>query len=142
MTKNVMALDVGSKTIGLAYSKGIIASPLSTIRFDEWEFQQAVDKLKPFLEEYTPEIIVFGYPKNMNNTIGERAEMVDYVIKLFLETYPNYSKNQIIRIDERRTTIMAKNIMIEAGLTRKKQKQNKDGLAAQLILEMYLNINK
>lgn len=78
----------------------------------------------------------------MNNTIGERAEMVDYVIKLFLETYPNYSKNQIIRIDERRTTIMAKNIMIGAGLTRKKQKQNKDGLAAQLILEMYLNINK
>ncbi|AEM68930.1 Holliday junction resolvase RuvX [Mycoplasma putrefaciens] len=140
--KKVIALDVGSKTIGLAYSSGIIASPLSTIRFDEWDFDQAIEKLAPFLNQYQPEIIVFGYPKNMNNTIGERARMVDHVIELFLKKYSNYSDQQITRIDERRTTAMAKNIMIQAGISRKKQKQNKDGLAAQLILEMYLNTNK
>ncbi|SYV96383.1 holliday junction resolvase [Mycoplasma putrefaciens] len=78
----------------------------------------------------------------MNNTIGERARMVDHVIELFLKKYSNYSDQQITRIDERRTTAMAKNIMIQAGISRKKQKQNKDGLAAQLILEMYLNTNK
>jgi len=75
----------------------------------------------------------------MDGSIGERAEMVDYVIELFLDTYTNYSLDQIVRVDERRTTIMAKNIMIEAGLRRDKQKQSKDSLAAQLILEMYLN---
>ncbi|ADK69351.1 Holliday junction resolvase RuvX [Mycoplasma mycoides subsp. mycoides] len=142
MTQSIIALDIGSKTIGLAYSSGVIASSLDTIRFEEYNFDQGLRQLESYLKKYNPTIIVVGYPKNMNNTIGERAEMVDYVIEMFLDMYKNFNKDQIIRIDERRTTKIAKNILIQANLTREKQKKYKDSLAAQLILELYLESRK
>ncbi|QVK07066.1 Holliday junction resolvase RuvX [Mycoplasma mycoides] len=142
MTQSIIALDIGSKTIGLAYSSGVIASSLDTIRFEEYNFDQGLKQLDSYLKKYNPSIIVVGYPKNMNNTIGERAEMVDYVIEMFLDMYKNFNKDQIIRIDERRTTKIAKNILIQANLTREKQKKYKDSLAAQLILELYLESRK
>ncbi|QVJ95683.1 Holliday junction resolvase RuvX [Mycoplasma mycoides] len=142
MTQSIIALDIGSKTIGLAYSSGVIASSLNTIRFEEYNFDQGLKQLDSYLKKYNPSIIVVGYPKNMNNTIGERAEMVDYVIEMFLDMYKNFNKDQIIKIDERRTTKIAKNILIQANLTREKQKKYKDSLAAQLILELYLESRK
>ncbi|QVK08720.1 Holliday junction resolvase RuvX [Mycoplasma mycoides] len=142
MTQSIIALDIGSKTIGLAYSSGVIASSLDTIRFEEYNFNQGLKQLDSYLKKYNPSIIVVGYPKNMNNTIGERAEMVDYVIEIFLDMYKNFNKDQIIKIDERRTTKIAKNILIQANLTREKQKKYKDSLAAQLILELYLESRK
>ncbi|QVK02173.1 Holliday junction resolvase RuvX [Mycoplasma mycoides] len=142
MTQSIIALDIGSKTIGLAYSSGVIASSLDTIRFEEYNFNQGLKQLDSYLKKYNPSIIVVGYPKNMNNTIGERAEMVDYVIEMFLDMYKNFNKDQIIKIDERRTTKIAKNILIQANLTREKQKKYKDSLAAQLILELYLESRK
>ncbi|WP_434324454.1 Holliday junction resolvase RuvX [Mycoplasma capricolum] len=142
MTQSIIAFDIGSKTIGLAYSSGVIASSLDTIRFEEYNFDQGLKQLEPYLKKYNPSIIVIGYPKNMNNTIGERAEMVDYVIEMFLNMYKSFNKDQIIKVDERRTTKIAKNILIQANLTREKQKKYKDSLAAQLILELYLESRK
>ncbi|UKS54334.1 Holliday junction resolvase RuvX [Mycoplasma feriruminatoris] len=142
MSKSIIALDIGSKTIGLAYSSGVIASSIDTIRFEEYDFNQGLKQLEPYLKKYDPSVIVVGYPKNMNNTIGERAEMVDYVIEMFLDMYSSFNKDQIIRIDERRTTKIARNILIQANLTREKQKKYKDSLAAQLILELYLESRK
>lgn len=142
MSKSIIALDSGSKTIGLAYSSGVIASSIDTIRFEEYDFNQGLKQLEPYLKKYDPSVIVVGYPKNMNNTIGERAEMVDYVIEMFLDMYSSFNKDQIIRIDERRTTKIARNILIQANLTREKQKKYKDSLAAQLILELYLESRK
>ncbi|KEZ20546.1 Holliday junction resolvase RuvX [Mycoplasma capricolum] len=142
MTQSIIAFDIGSKTIGLAYSSGVIASSLDTIRFEEYNFDQGLKQLEPYLKKYNPSIIVVGYPKNMNNTIGERAEMVDYVIEMFLDMYKSFNKDQIIKVDERRTTKIAKNILIQANLTREKQKKYKDSLAAQLILELYLESRK
>ncbi|WP_434342775.1 Holliday junction resolvase RuvX [Mycoplasma capricolum] len=142
MTQSIIAFDIGSKTIGLAYSSGVIASSLDTIRFEEYNFDQGLEQLEPYLKKYNPSIIVVGYPKNMNNTIGERAEMVDYVIEMFLDMYKSFNKDQIIKVDERRTTKIAKNILIQANLTREKQKKYKDSLAAQLILELYLESRK
>ena len=75
----------------------------------------------------------------MNGSIGERAEMVDYFVELFLTDNSNFSSTDIIKVDERRTTKMARQIMVEANLSREQQKQKKDSLAAQLILEQYLN---
>lgn len=135
----VLGMDVGSKTVGLATSTSMIAQPGPTIRFTEWEFEEGIQKLTLFIEEFKPEILVFGYPKNMDGSIGERAEMVDYFIEGVKAYNPNYQDSQIVRIDERRTTKMAKSIMIEAGISRYKQKNAKDSLAAQLILEQYLN---
>ncbi|WP_434329680.1 Holliday junction resolvase RuvX [Mycoplasma capricolum subsp. capricolum] len=142
MTQSIIAFDIGSKTIGLAYSSGVIASSLDTIRFEEYNFDQGLKQLEPYLKKYNPSIIVVGYPKNMNNTIGERAEMVDCVIEMFLDMYKSFNKDQIIKVDERRTTKIAKNILIQANLTREKQKKYKDSLAAQLILELYLESRK
>jgi len=75
----------------------------------------------------------------MDGSIGERAEMIDYFIELFLADNPRFGASDIIKVDERRTTKMARQIMIEANLSREQQKQKKDSLAAQLILEQYLN---
>jgi len=75
----------------------------------------------------------------MDGSIGERAEMIDYFIELFLADNPRFEASDIIKVDERRTTKMARQIMIEANLSREQQKQKKDSLAAQLILEQYLN---
>ncbi|AUF83756.1 Holliday junction resolvase RuvX [Mesoplasma syrphidae] len=134
-----LGMDIGSKTVGLATSTSLIAQPGPTIRFTEWEFEEGIQKLTKFIEEFQPEVLIFGYPKNMNGSVGERAEMVDYFIEGVKVYNPKYLDSQIIRIDERRTTKMAKSIMIEAGISRDKQKLSKDSLAAQLILEQYLN---
>jgi len=135
---NYLALDLGSKTIGLATSKGTIASPGPTIRFEEWEFNQAVAKLNEYLTGKAFDKIIIGYPLNMDGSVGERADMVDYFLELFLENNHDYQESQIEKVDERRTTKMAKGILIEAGMRRNKQKEKKDSLAAQLILEQYL----
>ncbi|AVN60474.1 Holliday junction resolvase RuvX [Mesoplasma entomophilum] len=140
---NILGLDVGSKTVGLASSTGKVAKKEITLKFEEWNFEEGVNLLTEFIKDKNYDTFVFGYPKNMNGSIGERAEMVDYFIEGFLVYNPDIKEDQIVRIDERRTTKMAKSIMIEAGLSRQKQKENKDTLAAQLILETYLEqINK
>ncbi|ATQ35642.1 Holliday junction DNA helicase [Mesoplasma entomophilum] len=140
---NILGLDVGSKTVGLASSTGKVAKKEITLKFEEWNFEEGVNLLTEFIKDKNYDTFVFGYPKNMNGSIGERAEMVDYFIEGFLVYNTDIKEDQIVRIDERRTTKMAKSIMIEAGLSRQKQKENKDTLAAQLILETYLEqINK
>ncbi|AVN62487.1 Holliday junction resolvase RuvX [Mesoplasma coleopterae] len=140
---NILGLDIGSKTVGLASSTGNVAKKEITLKFEEWNFEEGVNLLTEFIKDKNYDTFVFGYPKNMNGSIGERAEMVDYFIEGFLVYNPDIKEDQIVRIDERRTTKMAKSIMIEAGLSRQKQKENKDTLAAQLILETYLEqINK
>lgn len=138
----ILGLDVGSKTIGLAWSQGVIATPGMTIRFEEWEFDEALEKLTAILKKEKPDLIVVGYPKNMDGSIGERAEMIDYFIRGILSYNTSYNDQDIIKVDERRTTKMARSILIEAGVRRKQQKQTKDSLAAQLILELYLESNK
>ncbi|WP_031543310.1 Holliday junction resolvase RuvX [Mesoplasma photuris] len=142
MESKILGLDIGSKTVGIATSNGVVANPGPTIRFEEWEFEEGVQKTTDLINEYKAEILVIGYPKNMDGSIGERAEMVDYFIEGILAYNPQFTEANIIRIDERRTTKMAKAIMIEAGITREKQKRSKDSLAAQLILEQYLNIKE
>ncbi|ATZ18941.1 Holliday junction DNA helicase [Williamsoniiplasma somnilux] len=137
-----IGLDVGSKTIGIASSNGKVAQPLLTIKFTEWEFEEGIQKLTELLKIESPELLIIGYPKNMDGSIGERAEMVDYFIEGIKVYNSHFDDKNIIKIDERRTTKMAKAIMIEAGLRRDKQKQSKDSLAAQLILELYLDSEK
>ncbi len=133
-----LGIDLGSKTIGLAISSGVVASPLATIRFEEFDFESAIYELDKYIKENDVNILVIGYPLNMNNSAGHRVEMVDYFIEVLTTIYPRWNETNIIKVDERLTTRMAKAIMIEADISRKKQKQSKDSLAAQLILETYL----
>lgn len=137
--KKYLGIDLGSKTIGLATSQRIIVSPGPTLRFEEWNFLEAKKMLLDYLVNHPSDVLVIGYPKNMDGSIGERALMVDHFIELFLQDNLIYKSEQVIRVDERRTTKMAKKIMIEANVSRKQQKVKKDSLAAQLILEQYLD---
>ncbi|QGS51646.1 Holliday junction resolvase RuvX [Spiroplasma tabanidicola] len=135
-----VGLDIGSKTIGIAISEGFIANSHSTIRFEENDFKSGAQKLKDFLEADGFEKLIIGYPFNMNGSSGYRIEMVEEFIEN-LKLFININDNNLVKIDERLTSRMAKSIMIEANLSRKKQKSSKDQLAAQLILETFLNNN-
>ena len=127
-----LGLDLGTKTLGLAISNGMIATSLKTIHYDN--LNQLVKELEKVITEEKIDLLVLGLPKNMNNTIGPRAEAT-IEFKEMLEKL-NY---QVVLQDERLSTVSAHNYMIEADLSRKKRKEKVDSLAATIILQAYLD---
>ena len=132
-----LGLDLGSKTLGVATSDytNTIATPLKTIFFNENDYQSLITPVKELIKEYDIEKIVLGLPKNMNNTLGERAE-ISLEFKKKLEDNIGI---EVILEDERLTTVISNNIMIEADISRKKRKKKVDSIAASLILQSYLD---
>ena len=135
-----LGLDLGNKTIGVALSDvtHTISSPLKIIRFEEGEFNSALPEIKNLVTEFKVEKIILGFPKNMNNTIGESGERA-LSFKSFLEDNLN---TEVIMQDERLSTVEATNYMLEADMSRKKRKSKIDGLAANIILQTYLDKEK
>ena len=129
---NYLGLDLGTKTLGLALSKGVIATTLKTIRYDD--IDKLIEQLNEIILDNKIDIIVLGMPKNMNNTIGPRAiETLEFKQKL-----ENLNYNVVLQ-DERLSTVSAHNYMIKADLSRKKRKEKVDALAATIILQTYLD---
>jgi len=132
-----LGLDLGTRTLGISISDTTmtIASTLKTIRFDEDDYESLMPKLESIIDEYEISKIVLGLPKNMNNTMGERCkttiEFRDKLIKNF--------NIEVVMQDERLTTIEATNYMLEADISRKKRKKKIDSLAANIILQTYLD---
>lgn len=136
----VLGLDYGSKTVGVAVSDplGITAQAVETIwRKEENKLRRTLARIEALVSEYQVETIVVGYPKNMNNTIGERAEKA-LEFKNMLERRTGL---QVIMWDERLTTVEANRTLIEAGVRRENRKQYLDELAAVFILQGYLDWN-
>ena len=135
-----LGLDLGTKSLGIALSDvtHTIASSYQTLHFLENDFDTIFPVLKKIIEEQKIEKIVLGLPKNMNNTIGESGiRCLDFQKKLEKEfSLP------VIMQDERLTTIEATKYMLEADISRKKRKQKIDGLAANIILQTYLDKEK
>ena len=132
-----MGLDLGSKTLGVAISDPTktIANVLTTIRFKDENYDLLISPLADIIKEYQISKIILGYPKNMNNTVGERA-----MITLdFKEKLENNFNVEVIMEDERLTSVISNNVLIEADLSRKKRKQKVDGIAAEIILQGYLD---
>ena len=132
-----MGLDLGSKTLGVAISDPTktIANVLTTIRFKDENYDLLISPLADIIKEYHISKIILGYPKNMNNTVGERA-----MITLdFKEKLENNFNIEVIMEDERLTSVISNNVLIEADLSRKKRKQKVDGIAAEIILQGYLD---
>lgn len=130
-----LGLDIGSKTIGVAKSdSGIIAYPHLTLRFTEDDYNEAYEKLKAIIMLEKANFIVIGLPKHMNNDIGDRGK----ISQMFHEKLANDNIESILW-DERLSTKLAIKTMVEADLSRKKQKAKKDELAATLILQNYLD---
>lgn len=133
-----MGLDVGSKTVGVAVSDplGWTAQGIEIIQINEKKQQFGLERLGELVKEYDVEKFVVGLPKNMDSSIGERAEASQRYGELLEETF----QLPIIYQDERLSTMQANRMMIEeADLSRKKRKQVIDKLAAVMILQSYLD---
>lgn len=134
----ILGLDFGAKTIGVAVSDpfGWTAQGVEIIRREnENTLKPSVARIGEIIKEYEIEKIVLGYPKNMNNTLGPRAEKTE-AFKLKLER--NF-KLPVILWDERLSTVAAQRGLIEADLSRAKRKQVIDKMAAVFILQGYLD---
>ena len=132
-----LGLDLGSKTLGVATSDytNTIATSVKTIFFEEDNYSSLIEPIRDLIKEYDISKIVLGLPKNMNNTLGQRAE-ISLDFKKILEDNFNI---EVILEDERLTTVISNNIMIKADISRKKRKKKVDSIAAQLILQSYLD---
>ena len=134
----VMGLDYGSKTIGVAISDplGLTAQGIEIIRREEEnKLRKSLRRIEELIEEYQVEEIVLGFPKNMNNTVGERAEKS----LEFKEMLEKRTGLPVIMWDERLTTVAADKTMMEAGIRRENRKDYVDMIAATLILQGYLD---
>ena len=134
----IMGLDYGSKTIGVAVSDpmGLTAQGLEIIRREEEnKLRKSLRRIEELAKEYQVEEIVLGFPKNMNNTIGERSEK-SLQLK---ETLERRLGLPVIMWDERLTTVEADRTLIEAGVRRENRKKYVDMIAAVFILQGYLD---
>lgn len=136
--KRILGLDVGSKTVGVAVSDpfGWTAQGLEIIRINEAKENFGIDRLGEIIDEYEVDRVVIGLPKNMDGTIGERAEASLAYGDLVIETFNLPVEYE----DERLTTAQANRMMIEEGdVSRRKRKKVIDKIAAMMILQNYLD---
>ena len=134
----ILGLDYGSKTVGVAVSDplGLTAQGVETIwRKQENKLRQTLARIEELISEYQVERIVLGYPKNMNNTIGKRAEKS----LEFQQMLERRTGLPVIMWDERLTTVEANRTLMEASVRRENRKQYMDKLAAVFILQGYLD---
>ena len=135
-----LGLDLGTRTLGVAISDitKTIATTYTTLHFDDSDYVSAIHQLTPIIENESIEKIVLGLPKNMNNTIGERAQTTLSFKQLLEDTF----NIEVIMQDERLSTKEASSYMIAADMSRKKRKKKIDSLAANIILQTYLDKRK
>lgn len=132
-----LGLDLGTRTLGTSISDktATIASTLKTIRFEDSNYDALLPIIKDIVDEYEINKIVLGLPKNMNNSLGFRAEETIE----FKEKLEKYLNMEVILQDERLSTVEATNYLIESDMSRKKRKQKVDSVAANIILQTYLD---
>lgn len=134
----VMGLDVGSKTVGVAISDplGFTAQGVEIIEINEEAKEFGFDRLGELVKEYQVDKFVVGLPKNMNNTEGPRVE----ASKAYGDKIKEIFNLPVDYQDERLTTVQAERMLVEqADVSRDKRKKVIDKLAAQLILQNYLD---
>ena len=131
----VLGLDLGTKRIGVAVSDELKIAAHVRKLIERKNDKETVNSIIAVVEEEQVEKIVIGYPVNMNGTIGERAQYSEKM-KVLLEKELSIP---IILWDERLSTKEARDIMISASVSRKKRKKSIDSLAAQIILQNYLD---
>ena len=133
----ILGLDFGSKTVGVAVSDELLltARGVETItRKSEGKLRQTLARIEELISEYEVEKIVLGYPKNMNNTEGERcAKTLE-----FKEMLERRTHLEVVLVDERLSTVSAQEVLMEAGVRRENRKAHVDKIAACFILQTYL----
>ena len=134
----IIGLDYGSKTVGVAVSDplGFTAQGVEIIRRkSENKMRQTLARIEELIAQYQVEEIVLGLPKNMNNTLGDRAEK-SLELK---ETLERRTGLPVVMWDERLTTVSANRVLMETGVRRENRKEHVDEIAAVFILQGYLD---
>lgn len=134
----ILGLDYGSKTVGVAVSDplGFTAQGVEIIRRkSENKMRQTLARIEELIAQYQVEKIVLGLPKNMNNTLGDRAEK-SLELK---ETLERRIGLPVVMWDERLTTVSANRVLMETGVRRENRKEHVDEIAAVFILQGYLD---
>lgn len=134
----IIGLDFGSKTVGVAVSDplGLTAQGVEIIRREKpGKLRQTLARIEELVKQYEADEIVLGYPKNMNNTEGERCEKTQE----FKEMLERRTGLTVTLWDERLTTVMADQTMMAEGIRREDRKQYVDKIAAMFILQGYLD---
>lgn len=134
-----LGLDLGSKTLGISISDrtNTIASVYTTIYFKENDYDSLFPIIKDIIDKEGITAIILGFPKNMNNTIGKRAE----ITLEFRDKLKSIIGIDVYLMDERLTSVISNNVLISADISRKKRKKKVDGMASVLILQSYLDRN-
>ena len=134
----IIGLDFGSKTVGVAMSDELLitAQGVEIVRRKSpTKLRQTLARIEEIIAEYGAERIVLGYPKNMNNTEGERcAKTLE-----FKEMLERRTSLPVILWDERLTTVSADQVMMESGIRREDRKKYVDRIAAEFIIQGYLD---
>ena len=130
-----LGLDYGTKTVGLAVSDrtGFLASNYGVIRYSDTS--EIFKELERIIKDEKIEAFVLGYPKNMNNTVGERA----IACEEFAKNLERRTGLEVIMWDERLTTVSAEKALMESGVRRENRKAVIDQIAAVFILQGYLD---
>ena len=133
-----MSLDVGTKTIGIATSDllWMIANGIETIRRTSVERDFA--RIGELIREHEVSTLVVGYPKNMNGSIGERAQICEAFAEELRNRFPAC---KVVLWDERLSTVAAEKVLVDADMRRNKRKKIIDMMAAVVILQNYLDSN-
>lgn len=134
----IMGLDYGTKTVGVALSDALLitAQPVETIeRKSANKLRQTFARIEQLIDENEVSLIVLGYPKNMNNTAGERAQATEK----FREDLMRRTGLSVVLWDERLTTVEAERILMESSVRRENRKEVIDKMAAAIILQSYLD---
>ncbi len=134
----ILGLDYGARTVGIAISDGlqITAQGLEIVKRDrENKLRWTFVRIEELILEYGVEQLVLGFPKNMDNSIGERGEKT----LAFKERLERRTGLPVVLWDERLTTVAADQAMTEAGIRFEKRKEYVDRIAAAIILQGYLD---
>ncbi len=137
----ILGLDYGSKTVGVAVSDPlkITAQTVETIvRKEENKLRRTLARIEELVEEYEVESIVLGLPKNMNNSLGDRAEKT----MEFKSMVERRTGLPVVLWDERLSTVAAERTLMESGVRREHRKEFVDQIAASFILQGYLDAQR
>jgi putative Holliday junction resolvase len=131
----ILGIDYGDSKIGIALSDpfGWTAQGLETIKYTD--INAALKRIQEIITANNVDKIVIGFPKNMNGSVGPRGEKTIE----FIELLKKFFDKEIIKWDERLTTVAAENLLISSNMRREKRKNVIDTVAATYILQGYLN---
>lgn len=136
MKKNILALDLGKGSLGLAISRsGMFTSPLTNLRFHALDYDECIKLLKKTIANEMVETIAIGLPTYPSGDPCEMTPIVEEFIKKIAPLFPGV---EIVKVDERNSTVEASEMLHSNNKSSKKQKQYIDSAAAVIILERYL----